>query len=70
MGALGTGTIGRGYRGEFCRFQMVPGMYEYHIVQADAVSISTMESFAEHFDMGLPLGSPAACRKLDLLQYS
>ena len=39
MGGLGTGTIGRGYRGEFCRFQMVPGMYEYHIVQADAVSI-------------------------------
>ena len=38
MGGLGTGTVGRGYRGEFCRFQMVPGMYEYHIVQADAVS--------------------------------
>lgn len=40
MGGLGTGTIGRGYRGEFCRFQMVPGMYEYHIVQADAFIVT------------------------------
>ena len=37
VGGLGTGTIGRGYRGEFCRFQMVPGIYEYFTVQADAV---------------------------------
>jgi len=39
IGGIGCGSIGRGYRGEFCRFHMVPGMYEYHIVQADSVSI-------------------------------
>jgi len=34
-GGMGSGTIGRGFRGEFCRFQMVPGIYEYHSVPAD-----------------------------------
>lgn len=35
LGGIGGGTIGRGYAGEFCRFQMRPGMYEYHTVQAN-----------------------------------
>lgn len=29
LGGIGGGTIGRGYRGEFCRFQLNPGFYEY-----------------------------------------
>lgn len=40
IGGIGSGSIGRGYRGEFCRFQMIPGMYDHHIVQADSVSIA------------------------------
>ncbi|XP_061387409.1 non-lysosomal glucosylceramidase [Musca vetustissima] len=35
LGGIGGGTIGRGYAGEFCRFQMRPGMYEYNTVQAN-----------------------------------
>lgn len=35
IGGIGGGTIGRGYAGEFCRFQMRPGMYEYNVVHAD-----------------------------------
>ncbi|CAL1530739.1 unnamed protein product [Lymnaea stagnalis] len=35
LGGIGSGTIGRGYKGEFCRFQMVPGMYHYHTIDAD-----------------------------------
>ncbi|XP_055852929.1 non-lysosomal glucosylceramidase isoform X1 [Episyrphus balteatus] len=35
LGGIGGGTIGRGYAGEFCRFQMRPGMYEYNVVHAD-----------------------------------
>jgi len=35
LGGVGSGTIGRGYRGEFCRFQMVPGLYNYHTIEAD-----------------------------------
>ncbi|XP_052099238.1 non-lysosomal glucosylceramidase-like isoform X1 [Mytilus californianus] len=36
IGGIGCGTIGRGYRGEFCRFQMVPGIYEHTIVPANS----------------------------------
>lgn len=29
IGGIGGGTIGRGFKGEFCRFQLCPGIYEY-----------------------------------------
>ncbi|KAK3872278.1 hypothetical protein Pcinc_022635 [Petrolisthes cinctipes] len=35
LGGIGSGTIGRGFRGEFCRYQMVPGIYEYQTVMAN-----------------------------------
>ncbi|ESP03323.1 hypothetical protein LOTGIDRAFT_237752 [Lottia gigantea] len=35
IGGIGCGTIGRGYKGEFCRFQMIPGIYRHHTVEAD-----------------------------------
>ena len=34
-GGLGSGTIGRGFRGEFCRWQLVPGQCDYTTVAAD-----------------------------------
>lgn len=34
-GGIGGGTIGRGFAGEFCRFQMRPGCYEYNTVHAN-----------------------------------
>lgn len=37
LGGLGCGTIGRGFRGEFCRYQLVPGLYEFHSVEANTV---------------------------------
>ena len=39
-GGLGSGTIGRGFRGEFCRFQVVAGRYEYNVVPADQFLVS------------------------------
>lgn len=35
IGGIGSGTIGRGFAGEFCRFQMKPGIYEYNTVVAN-----------------------------------
>ncbi|XP_064607909.1 non-lysosomal glucosylceramidase-like [Liolophura sinensis] len=35
IGGLGCGTIGRGYKGEFCRYQMIPGMYEHEVIVAN-----------------------------------
>uniref|UniRef100_A0A1L8E229 Non-lysosomal glucosylceramidase n=1 Tax=Nyssomyia neivai TaxID=330878 RepID=A0A1L8E229_9DIPT len=35
IGGIGSGTIGRGFAGEFCRFSLKPGLYEYNTVVAD-----------------------------------
>lgn len=35
LGGIGGGTIGRGFAGEFCRYQMKPGLYENHTVHAN-----------------------------------
>ena len=37
IGGIGCGTIGRGFRGEFCRFQFIPGIYQYEVVDANQV---------------------------------
>ena len=38
LGGLGCGTIGRGFKGEFCRYQLVPGLYECRTVEVNTVS--------------------------------
>lgn len=35
IGGIGSGTIGRGYAGEFSRFQLRPGIYENNTVHAN-----------------------------------
>ncbi|XP_044744306.1 non-lysosomal glucosylceramidase [Coccinella septempunctata] len=35
IGGIGSGTIGRGFKGEFCRFQLKPGLYEWETVEAN-----------------------------------
>ncbi|KAK9884264.1 hypothetical protein WA026_005216 [Henosepilachna vigintioctopunctata] len=40
IGGIGSGTIGRGFRGEFCRFQMKPGLYECNTVEANQFIIT------------------------------
>ncbi|CAF0772366.1 unnamed protein product, partial [Didymodactylos carnosus] len=39
IGGLGCGTIGRGFRGEFCRYQLCPGLYEFQIVEANTFTV-------------------------------
>ncbi len=39
LGGLGGGTITRGWRGDFVRFQMRPGLYQYGMVDADQFSL-------------------------------
>lgn len=35
IGGIGSGTIGRGFTGEFSRFQLRPGIYEHSTVHAN-----------------------------------
>lgn len=37
LGGIGGGTITRGWRGEFCRWQLNPGMYHYKTVTVNQV---------------------------------
>ncbi|CAF0984068.1 unnamed protein product [Adineta steineri] len=39
IGGLGCGTIGRGFRGEFCRYQLVPGLYEFQTVETNTFTV-------------------------------
>ncbi|XP_065333183.1 non-lysosomal glucosylceramidase [Cloeon dipterum] len=44
IGGIGAGTIGRGFRGEFCRYQMRPGMYSYHVLAANQFLVTIRNS--------------------------
>uniref|UniRef100_A0A3Q2XUW4 Non-lysosomal glucosylceramidase n=1 Tax=Hippocampus comes TaxID=109280 RepID=A0A3Q2XUW4_HIPCM len=39
LGGIGGGTITRGWRGEFCRWQLTPGMYHYKTVTANQFTV-------------------------------
>ncbi|RZC10206.1 GBA2 N domain containing protein [Asbolus verrucosus] len=47
IGGIGCGTIGRGYRGEFCRFQLKPGLYEYNTVDANQFIVTIKDGHHE-----------------------
>ncbi|KAF5300882.1 hypothetical protein FQR65_LT09044 [Abscondita terminalis] len=40
IGGIGGGSIGRGFRGEFCRYQLIPGQCEYNTVEANQFIIT------------------------------
>lgn len=40
MGAIGTGSIGRTFSGDFTRYQLVPGLYEHETVDANMFVVS------------------------------
>ncbi|XP_058028501.1 non-lysosomal glucosylceramidase isoform X4 [Ahaetulla prasina] len=39
LGGLGGGTVTRGWRGDFCRWQLTPGMYQHRAVAADQFTV-------------------------------
>ena len=39
IGGIGAGSIGRTYTGEFARYQLVPGIYEHEIVDANMFTV-------------------------------
>uniref|UniRef100_A0A2I3HHK2 Non-lysosomal glucosylceramidase n=1 Tax=Nomascus leucogenys TaxID=61853 RepID=A0A2I3HHK2_NOMLE len=39
LGGIGGGTITRGWRGQFCRWQLNPGMYQHRTVIADQFTV-------------------------------
>ena len=39
LGGIGCGSIGRGWKGDFNRWQLTPGMYNYTYVEANQVTM-------------------------------
>lgn len=44
LGGIGGGTVGRSFRGDFCRYQMTPGIYEYNVVHANQFIVTVQNS--------------------------
>ncbi|XP_058791221.1 non-lysosomal glucosylceramidase [Phymastichus coffea] len=44
IGGLGSGTIGRGFRGEFCRYAVLPGLYSYHVMPANQFILTVRDA--------------------------
>lgn len=44
IGGIGGGTIGRGFKGEFCRYALQPGMYKYHTVLANQFIVTIRDT--------------------------
>ncbi|ODN01681.1 Non-lysosomal glucosylceramidase [Orchesella cincta] len=47
LGGIGSGSIGRGFKGEFCRYQMTPGRYQYNVVHANQFILTVMDDKGE-----------------------
>ncbi len=45
LGGIGCGAIGRGFRGEFCRSSLSPGLFSYDIGPADQVTFALYSTF-------------------------
>ncbi|XP_046855881.1 non-lysosomal glucosylceramidase-like isoform X2 [Xenia sp. Carnegie-2017] len=56
LGGIGCGSIGRGWKGDFNRWQLTPGMYSYDIVPADQFTVCIRrKGRTVHQDTSLPV---------------
>lgn len=44
LGGIGCGSIGRGWKGDFNRWQLTPGMYSYDAVHANQVQAGKIQA--------------------------
>ncbi|XP_072216090.1 non-lysosomal glucosylceramidase [Excalfactoria chinensis] len=60
LGGIGGGTITRGWRGEFCRWQMNPGKYHYETVIADQFTVCLRRKGQTVYQQVLSVEKPSA----------
>uniref|UniRef100_H3AXX8 Non-lysosomal glucosylceramidase n=1 Tax=Latimeria chalumnae TaxID=7897 RepID=H3AXX8_LATCH len=58
LGGFGGGTITRGWRGEFCRWQLNPGMYHYKSVITDQFTVCVRKNGQTIFQQVLSMERP------------
>ena len=53
IGGIGTGTIGRSFTGDFCRFQLVPGLYEHKTAEANMFTVCIRKKASTTYQQAL-----------------
>ncbi|GAB1288438.1 Non-lysosomal glucosylceramidase [Apodemus speciosus] len=62
LGGIGGGTITRGWRGQFCRWQLNPGMYQHQTVIADQFIVCLRRDGRTVYQQVLSLELPSVLR--------
>ncbi|XP_006143226.1 non-lysosomal glucosylceramidase [Tupaia chinensis] len=62
LGGIGGGTITRGWRGQFCRWQLNPGMYQHRTVIADQFTVCLRREGQTVYQQVLSLDHPSVLR--------
>ncbi|XP_020832746.1 non-lysosomal glucosylceramidase isoform X1 [Phascolarctos cinereus] len=62
LGGLGGGTITRGWRGQFCRWQLNPGVYQHRTVMADQFTVCLRREGQTVYQQVLSLERPSVLR--------
>uniref|UniRef100_A0A8D0HDJ2 Glucosylceramidase beta 2 n=1 Tax=Sphenodon punctatus TaxID=8508 RepID=A0A8D0HDJ2_SPHPU len=60
LGGFGGGTITRGWRGDFCRWQLNPGLYHYKTVTADQFTVCLRRKGQTVYQQVLSVERPSA----------
>ncbi|EUB58430.1 Non-lysosomal glucosylceramidase [Echinococcus granulosus] len=59
LGGIGCGTIGRGYKGEFCRSSLIPGRFNYDVGVADQFILTVWKDGTCVYHQVLSTSGPA-----------
>ncbi|XP_056662052.1 non-lysosomal glucosylceramidase [Monodelphis domestica] len=62
LGGIGGGTITRGWRGQFCRWQLNPGIYQHQTVIADQFTVCLRRGGQTVYQQVLSLERPSVLR--------
>ncbi|XP_033108066.1 non-lysosomal glucosylceramidase-like [Anneissia japonica] len=58
IGGIGCGAINRGWKGDFCRWCLTPGMYSYDIVESDQFTVCIRSNGKTVYQQVLSPGKP------------
>ncbi len=53
IGGIGAGSIGRSFTGDFCRFQLIPGMYEHSTAEVNMFTVCIRRSSTTVYQQAL-----------------
>lgn len=63
IGGIGGGSIGRSFTGDFCRFQLTPGIYEHQTAEANMFTVCIRKRHKTTYQQVLTIRRPTATSK-------